>query len=217
MMKSVCTVSSVFVVALMVFGATEPALSAITYPLQLQTPTAPPFHTNNPVDCSRGWRFVVNSPGVEVVQLGVDSVISSSVSQTVTLFDFATHDVLAQVTTTPGPGWLFVNLPSPVALTEGNQYVVSAFFPSPGGYYYAERATVGDSWFPTGTIQYLDMRYANDATPSTFPTYVLTDYQYGIPDIGYQVGGAAIPAPGALLLAAMGTGLVGLLRRRKAV
>ena len=200
----------------LIIATTKPANAQYTHPLSLQDPVTSGFITNTVENCSRGWRFHVNDPGFAVGQLGVYSVVSSNVSHTLTLFDFATQDILAQVTTTPGTGWIFEDLVTPVPLVEGSDYIVSVHFGDTGGYYYGSRAWIGDSWFPTGTIEYLDMRYGNGVGPSVFPTSVLSDYQYGVPDIGYAEYNV-IPAPGALLLGSIGLGMVSWLRRRKTV
>jgi len=197
-------------------GLQTPAFSAASYALDLQNPTSPPFNTNNPVNAIRGWRFRADAADILVTELGVNSPLSASASQTVTLFDFASQAILGEVTTTAGPGWRFVELDSPVALTQGSDYIVAAHFPAPGGYYFGSRAEVGNSWFPTGEIQYIDMRFANDVGPSTFPTDVLFDQQYGIPDIGYQIGDfVVIPAPAAVPLVALGATALPWLRRRR--
>ena len=210
-------VVSALLVAVVLCGVADLAAGAITYPLGLQNPTSPPFHINPSVsNLSRGWRFRVNTPDVHVVQLGVNTPISANTAHTLTLFDFATQAVLAQVTTTPAPGWILVDLAAPVSLTQGSDYIVSAYFGPNNQYYYGPRTDIGDSWFPTGAIEYIEMRYKNNAVPSDFPTSVLGNYQYGIPDIGYEVG-TPIPAPGALLLGGLGTGLVTYLRRKRAL
>ncbi|OHB74677.1 MAG: hypothetical protein A2Z25_09375 [Planctomycetes bacterium RBG_16_55_9] len=191
------------------------AAHAEIYPLALQDPAASGFSINNPTNASRGWRFRVNDPDVYVTELGVHSPISSQVSQTLTLFDFASEAVLAQVTTTPGPDWIFEDLAAPVALTQGSEYIVSLYFGDTGGYYYGSRAEIGNSWFPTGTIEYLDVRYANNVGASDFPINSLADYLYGIPDIGYEVGPTqVIPAPGAFLLGLLGLSATGLKVRK---
>jgi hypothetical protein len=165
----------------------------IYHPLGEQHPADFGFNTNNPVNATRGWRFLVNSSDVVVTQLGVETPASGAYPVTVTLFGVGTQGVLAQAATTPGPGWRWVDLGTPVPLTLGAEYIVAMYTGTDGSYYW--KGGLPSSWYPTGTIQYLDMRYANDVGASVFPTDVLSGYQYGVPDIGYELGVAAIPEP----------------------
>lgn len=196
-------------------GVQQSAFSAENYGLDLLDPTAGGFTTNDPGNATRGWRFRANAEGIYVTELGLNSPQSETTSHVVTLFDFATQEVLAQVSTTPGAGWCFEQLDTPVALTLGGEYIVAAYFESTH-YYYGDRSGIGDSWFSTGEIEYLDMRYENNTTPSVFPTQVLSNFQYGVPDIGYRIGGpVAVPAPAAVALVGFGTAAIGWLRKRR--
>lgn len=157
------------------------------YPLMQQDPSTAGFNLGGSANATRGWRFRVNDSNLCVTQLGVNSRISDSVSHTVTLFDVSTQAVLAQVTTTPGPGWVFEDIASQIPLTQGNEYIIAAHSVPDDWYYFGGTGQVATSWFPTGTIQYLDMRYANSVGPSDFPTDVVSDMQYGIPDFNYEI------------------------------
>jgi hypothetical protein len=128
----------------------------------------------------------------------VNTAVSDSVSHTVTLFDFATQAVLAQVSSPIGSGWQWVDIP-PVPLVAGNDYVVEVHSTASSWYYFGSRTNVGSAWFPTGPLQYIEMRYKNaPSTPSDFPTSVVADFQYGLADVGYAYTACVdIPGPGA--------------------
>ncbi len=172
--------------------------SGPTLPLMEQDPIAPPFQIGGSPDQIRGWRFRVNEPGLLVTRLGVNTTVSDSTSHTVTLLDFASQAVLAQVTSPVGSGWQWVDIP-PVPLSLGQDYIVQAHSTVGTWYYYGGLAALGASWFPTGPIEYVEMRYQNGVTnPSTFPTLALSNLQYGVVDIGYaSTGELIVPGPGA--------------------
>lgn len=150
------------------------------YPLAQQSPSAWPNVTFASI---RGYRFQCNANNLSVTQLGCWYPDSNTTAKTLTLFNFNTQALLGQVTITPGTGWCWASLSTPVALTNGQQYVVTGY--SPTGHYYNN--TVPASWMPSGDIQYLDMRYLNSPTsPNQFPSGgYLTTSHHGVVDIGY--------------------------------
>jgi hypothetical protein len=177
-------VSVLFMLLMLVAGGT---LSAQTYPLQQQSPTG--FNINSTVtNAIRGYRFQCNANGITVVSLGCYYPVHTASPYTVTisLWNFNTQQLLGQVSTTTQGSWVFMNLTNPVPLTNGQQYIVCGHHGS-GGYYY-QSFTAPSPWLPTGDIQYMDMRFTSSTNPSTFPTSVLTNYQYGVVDIGYSQG-----------------------------
>lgn len=211
------TLISIVVVLVCVCGMQAPVSAASNYALDMQDPVTAGFTTSSASDAVRGWHFQANISGIYVTELGIFSPVSDTTPITVTLFDFATQSILAQVTTTPGAGWRFEDLATPVALTQGSEYIVTGYF-SGTQYYFGKRSSVGESWFPTGDIEYLDMRYDTLVSPTDFPTQVLYDWQYGIPDIGYEILSAVtVPAPAAVVLAGLGATAVTWLRRRRAI
>ncbi|CAG0998446.1 hypothetical protein PLCT2_02911 [Planctomycetaceae bacterium] len=173
--------------ALLVFVALFGAmLSAQTYALNQSSPVTDAFTSGGAANCQRGWRFQVNANGVTITQMGCWYPDGTSQQKTVSLFNATTQALLAQVTPTAGTGWRWANLTTPVALTNGQQYIVTGFTVT-SSYYY--RSVTGMAqWMPTGTIQYMDMRYQNSCTSTTFPASTLTNYQYGVVDIGYTTG-----------------------------
>ncbi|MCB9895832.1 MAG: DUF4082 domain-containing protein [Planctomycetes bacterium] len=163
-------------------------LAQNTYPLGQQSPTG---WSNVTFLGIRGYRFTCNAANVNVNELGCWYPDSSSVAKTVTLYDFNSQQVLAQVTTTPGSGWCWTALTTPVVLTSGQDYIVAGY--SPTGHYYNN--AIPASWTPTGTISYVEMRYQNSpSSANQFPTGVISNSHHGVVDIGYTVG-AATSAP----------------------
>jgi hypothetical protein len=180
------------------------------HPLGDQDPTGV-FGTNDPgFSWVRGWRFQVND-NINVTQLGATTPMGTNQAFTVVLWDSANQTQLAtsDFTGTGNATWQWHDLSSAVALASGSTYIVSIFAAS-GSYYLTSPPA---SWMPTGTIQYLDMRYANEATVNSFPTQVLPGFQYGVPDIGYVSADTGVPEPGTLGLAGLALALLVLKRR----
>jgi len=181
--------------------------AAVVYPLN-QTSTAGFFHGVASGQTIRGWDFVVNATGVSVVQMGINEF--SNIPITLTLWDNATQTGLAQIVVPAVANtWVFGNLLTPVSLTLGHTYSVVGW---------ADTTTSGVPWYifnnmppsafnPTGTIQYLDVRYDNDIGKDTFPAFTLSPpLQYGVADIGYVI--SEVPEPLSFTLAATGILLI---------
>ncbi len=153
------------------------------HPLQDTSPTT--LNSGGVGNAQVGWQFTCNSSSVVVTELGCWWLDSNTNSKTLTLFDFTTQVILAQVTTTPGTGWIWISLSSPVSLVNGHDYVVVGFT-STVSYYYDCALTSPSPWMPTGTIQYVGERTCTSCTANTFPSSTYPQVcQYGVVDIGY--------------------------------
>jgi hypothetical protein len=165
----------------------------------------------------RGWDFRVNAANVEVVELGVNAARSSSIPIVLSLWDVSAQLLLAQATTVPAPGWDFVQLTSPVQLIQGRVYSVTGWADTTGSSaWYQFNNDPPASFTPTGDIEYLNGRFANDVGRFTFPTSTLPPRdQYGVADIGYDFASPA-PEPSTLTLLTLGTlGAFGYAWRRR--
>jgi hypothetical protein len=186
------------------FLSSTPALSITIHALGDQDPVASGFNNGGGfASWTRGWRFAVAAPDIEVNGLGMRAPAAGDFI--ISLFEAATGTVLAQESVAHTAGdWQWSTLSSGVALSQGSEYIVALHSPNAGRYYYGRESTVGSSWFPSGDIEYVEMNYCNNCAPGTLPTSTLANYQYGVVDIAYTT----IPEPNTALL--MGIGLIGL-------
>ncbi|MEO5645134.1 MAG: DUF2341 domain-containing protein [Bacteroidia bacterium] len=130
-------------------------------------------------DAQRGFRF---APTEDVLVTAFGKSEPSANPRTITLFDFSTQAILSQqVVNGPSAQWSYQNIPSPIWVTQGTQYLLEIFFPSGDDAYYfgASPSTMGQHIF------YFDMRYCNGCTPNTFPTNTVGGLLYGYVDMWY--------------------------------
>jgi hypothetical protein len=195
-MRSLATVRTgtlkVILGALCLAGGAASVGAQVIYPLAEQTPTG---GTSPGFDVTRGYEFTVNNPGgVTVVELGCITPVSGTTAQTVTLWGpppttptSGPRNILAQGITTPGTGWRWATLTTPVVLQDAQIYAVTVFS---SGLYGSTSAPV--SWRPTGVIAQTRMVWANwspnPGTVNSPPVWGNTQYpngNQGHADIGY--------------------------------
>jgi len=212
MMNRVQAASLVAIFGL-VFGPQRPASATIIHALG-DASTVGFGQGASTGSVSRGWDFLVNAPNVEVVQLGVNAATSGTLIR-LSLWNDHTETLLVQTTaTSTANGWVFVNLGTPIDLTAGVEYSVIGWA-NVSTPWYLFNNTPPVAFNPTGTIEYIDTRFANGEPANSFPTGTIpTPAQYGVTDIGYQV-----PEPSSVALAGIAT-LAGLwvwTRRRRRI
>jgi hypothetical protein len=174
------------------------------HPLEGLDPVADGFNTNTVTNWFRGWEFTVNADNVTVTELGLRTP-GTGEAVTLELWDVATQTRIASAAAvTAGNSWQYVSI-TPTALTNGSSYIVGIHRVGTGMYYWDNGLPA--PWYPTGVIDYTQMRFHNSGT-SQFPTSTLPDYQYGVADIGYVI-------PGPASIALLGIGLAGFARRRR--
>ena len=179
-------------------GATNISTLAIFYGPHSSTDSVVVSSSNTVSNCQRGFRFTANED-IMVVYFG--KRIPNSTQRYVTLFDYTTQAILAQIQVDPGSvGTYNYNLlTNPLWLHSGQQYVLELFNSTGDMYYYGSSTQIGQH------LTFGDMRYCNSCTQNTFPTTILTGMHYGTPDFLYYTKQNISPAPTHTILPAADT------------
>lgn len=178
--------------------------AASIHPLGQQTPDGGWF-VNSPATWSRGWRFTAKVADIYVTELGLNTPVVGQGFQ-LDLWDVATQTSLASVDAVSTGNWHFESI-APIHLQQGSDYIVSVFSENDNSYWY--KNGLAASWYPTGNIEYVTMQYHNDVG-NPFPYIKLSGFQYGLSDIGYQIGSPlAVPEPTSLALFGIGVFVAG--------
>ncbi|MFA5404083.1 MAG: DUF2341 domain-containing protein [Ignavibacteria bacterium] len=145
--------------------------------------------TNTISNCQRGFRFTANE---DVLVAYFGKRIPNATQRYLTLFDFTTQAILAQIQVDGGTSGVYNynSLTSPLWLKSGQQYVMELFNGTGDMYYYGLSSQMGQH------LTYGAMMYCNNCTQNTFPTTILTTQQhYGCPDFLYYTKQNVSPAP----------------------
>lgn len=138
-------------------------------------------------DSQRGFRF---SSDEDILVTAFGKNEPTGTTRYITLFDFSTQAILKQIQVSgPAAQYDYGDLPEPLWLTAGTQYLIEMFQSATDGYYFGGTPQAGSH------ITYYDMRYCNGCTPSTFPTNSLSAMHYGFVDFWYYTRQNVTPAP----------------------
>ncbi len=151
--------------------------------------------TNTVASCQRGFRF---TPTQDILVAYFGKRIPNATQRYVTLFDFTSQAILAQIQVDAGTigVYNYNALTSPFWLNSGQQYIIELFNGSSDMYYYGTSSQINSAY-----LTYGDIRYANSCTQNTFPTTTLAGYHYGTPDFMFYAKQNVSPAPTYRVLA----------------
>lgn len=146
-------------------------------------------NTNVSSNTQRGFRFTADR---EILVTRLGKRVPNTTPRYVTLFDFNSHDVIAQMQVAGASGeYNYGQLPNPIWLSAGKKYVLEVFQAQGDDYYFGVSSQIGPY------LTYNDMRYQNNCDQNTFPTHTYSNYHYGVPDFMYYVRQIpVIPEPG---------------------
>lgn len=144
--------------------------------------------SNTVSNCQRGFRF---TPNQELIVTHFGKRTPNATARYVTLFDFNTQAILAQITVDAGTVGIYNynSLTTPLVLDSGRTCILTLYNGANDMYYYGSSSQIGQH------LTYHDMRYCNSCTQNTFPTSVLSNYHYGTPDFLYYIRAKSSPYP----------------------
>lgn len=138
-------------------------------------------------DSQRGFRFY---PNEDILVTAFGKREPTGTTRYITLFDNTTQAIILQRQITgPAGQYSYQDIPSPIWLIQGTQYLLEMYQTSTDGYYFGTSSQIGQH------LTYLDMRYCNGCDQNTFPTNYLNDIHYGVPDFWYYSKTNVSPSP----------------------
>ncbi|MCB9044610.1 MAG: DUF2341 domain-containing protein [Chitinophagales bacterium] len=141
------------------------------------TNSVTPPSTNTVSNCQRSMKFRANR---DIIVSSFGKRTPDATTRYVTLFDFNSQAILRQMQVSGAAAvYSFQNLSNHIWLNANQDYILALYNGSGDMYYY------GASGQSSQYITYGDMRYCNSCTENTFPTTVLTNNMYGVPDMEY--------------------------------
>jgi hypothetical protein len=213
MFRWACVVSVGVVLAIGQVSLGNVALDNLSGPLNGWSPSAYSNH---------GWEFVANDP-ITVTHLGLFDYNNDGfeIDREIGLFRLSDSALLASgmihagAVDTPLDGFRYIDTLD-VTLAAGTSYVVSFYSDAEGfnDYFYTDSDPV-----PTVTVDpaitYVQARWGWPEGFLGLPPNTTT-WRIG-PNFLFDEDGLVVPVPGAMLLGGIGLGLIGWLRRRKAL
>lgn len=155
-------------------GNAQDAGAAFTHTNKFDTQTIAPGGVG---DSQRASHFRAEE---DVLVVGLGRNEPSGSTRTVNLFDFTTQQILLTADVAgPAAQWSFASA-SPTWLEAGHEYVLNLHQGATDGYYFGP---VPPGLHPA--LTFLDMRYCNGCSATTFPTQLLTGLIYGVPDLQF--------------------------------
>lgn len=169
-------------------AATNTSTISIFYGPHSATDSVVVSSTNTVSNCQRGFKFTANE---DLLVAYFGKRIPNATQRYLTLFDFTTQAILAQIQVDAGTAGVYNynTLTTPLWLRSGQQYLMELFNSSGDMYYYGVSTQIGQH------LTFLNMQYCNNCTQNTFPTTVLIGYHYGCPDFLYYSKQNVSPAP----------------------
>ncbi len=145
-------------------------------------------NTNLVSNCQSGFRFTVNKP---VLMTHFGKKTPNATSRYVTLFDYNTQSIVAQMHVSAGSSGTYNYNPisQPFWFNTGQQYVLTLYNGSGDWYYWGTSTQINPA------LTFGETRYCMYCTQNTFPTMVLPGYHYGLPDILFYMRKIVIPEP----------------------
>lgn len=141
------------------------------------TDSVKPPNTNTVSDCQRSAKF---SPKRDIIVSSFGKLTPDGTTRWVTLFDYNTQAKLEQIQVAGSSAqYSYTLLPKHIWLEANKDYIIALHNASGHQYYYGAAAQASPY------ITYADMRYCNSCNQNTFPTTVLTNNMYGVPDFHY--------------------------------
>ena len=135
----------------------------------------------------RGFGFRPNLP-ILVAELGKQE--PNGTTRTITLFDVATQQLVHQQQVAGGANvYAYGAIARPFWLEANHEYTLQLFQNASESYSYVASSQVSPD------LTYVNLRYCNSCTASTFPTLTLSSYHYGYPDLRYYKRQAATSEP----------------------
>lgn len=163
-----------------VFGYDNPVNNSATLQVQNGNPGGVP-------DSQRGFRF---QPNEDVLMVGLGKREPNGSTRYITLFDVSSQDKLAQMQVSgPAATYVYQDLPQPMWLSQGVQYILTIHQGPTDAYYYGPSTQINPR------LTYLDVRYCNSCTQDTFPTNSVDAFHYGYPDFQFRTRQHVSPSP----------------------
>jgi hypothetical protein len=188
------------------------AIAATVYPLGMVSSSG--ANSTTPGDWGRGYSFSVTTADVWVTDLAWNTPSSQNFGYDIGLWDLGTQTQIASASNLAGTAgaWATTSV-SPVALAFGGNYAVTLY--SVDGAVFWSGAS---NHIPgTADISYTSAQFCRACAAGAFPDQTLAGYNYGLVDIGYQIGEPSpVPLPvGLPMLAVAMAGFAYVKRNRR--